>query len=264
MKKLLPLLLTASLYGHDLYLMPQSFRPVAGSRILLSAHTGDSFPASEQGVDPARLTTVPALDANQWRILGRATHATVDVKEGSQYFAVFTKPKYLELEPAKFESYLKEEGLKQQLAAFHGSTKNSREMYTKFAKTYLVAGEPTGYKMPLGLKIEIVPLADPAGLKAGDSLPIQLLFDGKPCGDVQVEVATSKDLRTKATMRIAGRTDAEGKLNVPVMEAGKIRLHAVHMLAVKQATHDWESYWASLTFEVTSKGTAESNNLSNR
>jgi hypothetical protein len=49
-----------------------------------------------------------------------------------------------------------------------------------------------------------------------------------------------------------------------VAEAGKIRLHAVHMLAVKATTHDWESYWASLTFEVTSGGTAESTNLSNR
>jgi len=232
--------------------MPQSFRPKPGDKILLSAHTGDSFPASEQGVDPARITTIPATSNSEWRILGKATHATVTTVEGSQYFALYTQPKYLELESAKFIAYLKEEGLTAQLASFKPST-NSREMYSKFAKTYVVAGKSDNkFKQAVGLKIEIVPLADPANLKPGQSLPVQLLFEGKPCADTQIEIATSTDLRSKATTQIAGRTDGQGKLNIPIVNSGKVRLHAVHMLQVQQPKHDWESYWASLTFEVAS------------
>ena len=265
MKKLLPLLLINSLYGHDLYLMPQKFRPAPGERILLSAHTGDTFPGSEQGVDPARLTSIPAMPSEQWRILGKATHATVNTQPGSQYFGVYTKARFIEMVPAKFVAYLKEEGLNKQLEAAKSSTSNSREMYTKFAKTYVVAGQPTAiFNQPLGLKIEIVPLADPAVLKPGSTLPVQLLYNGKPLADVQMEIATSTKPTVKATLKIAGRTNAEGKLDILIENPGKIRLHAVTMDRVNATTHDWESFWASLTFEVLSGASTQSSNLTNR
>ncbi len=262
MQKLLPLLIISSLYGHDLYLMPQKFRPAAGEAILLSAHTGDSFPFSEQPVDPARLTSLPK---GEWRMLGKATHTTLAAQTGSQFFGVYTKPRFLEMEPAKFIEYLKEEGLTSQLAAYKTMTGKSREMYAKFAKTYVVAGQPTGaFAKPLGLKIEIVPLADPNSIKPGDELPVQLLFDGKPIADIQMEIAISRDPRTKSVLSKAGRTNFEGKLNIAVPTSGKIRLHAVAMNQVKAETHDWESFWASLTFEVSSAAPAQSSNLTNR
>ncbi len=262
MRKLLPLLIISSLYGHDLYLMPQKFRPAAGEAILISAHTGDSFPFSEQPVDPARLTSLPS---GEWRMLGKATHTTIPVQAGSQYFGVFTKSRFLEMEPEKFISYLKEEGLRTQLETYKTMTGKSREMYAKFAKTYVVAGQPTGnFAKPLGLKIEIIPLVDPSGIKPGKELPVQLLFDGKPIADIQMEIATSRDPRTKSVLTIAGRTNAEGKLNIQVPTSGKIRLHAVAMNQVKAETHDWESYWASLTFEVPSATPTQSSNLTNR
>jgi hypothetical protein len=265
MKKLLPLLLTSSLFAHDLYLMPQNFRPAPGATLLLSAHTGDSFPGSEQGVDPKRLTSIPAIDVSQWRILGMATHTTATVAPGSQYFAISTQPRHIEMEPVKFLAYLKAEGLNQPLAKSSSGTTKSRESYSKYAKAYVVAGQPTGnFAKPLGLKIEIVPLTEPAQLKAGDSLPIQLLFDGKPLADTQVEMALSANPKSKTNLAIAGRTDASGKLEIRIAEAGKIRLHAVHMLPSTQPTHDWESFWATLTFEVASGLPMQSTNLTNR
>jgi hypothetical protein len=262
MQKLLPLLIISSLYGHDLYLMPQNFRPAAGEATLISAHTGDSFPFSEQPVDPARLTSLPA---NEWRMLGKATHATMQVQPGSQYFGVFTKPRFLEMEAAKFIDYLKEEGLTTQLEAYSAMTGKSREMYSKFAKTYIVAGQSSGnFSTPLGLKIEIVPQADPSHLKPGDELPVQLLFDGTPLADIQMEIATSRDPRTKSVLTKAGRTNSKGMLSIPVPASGKIRLHAVAMKRVKAETHDWESYWASLTFEVPSATPTQSSKLTNR
>ncbi len=268
MRKLLPLLIISSLYGHDLYLMPQKFRPAAGETILLSIHTGDSFPISEQPVDPARITAFPALPESAWRMLNKATHATVTVQNGSQFFAVQTKSRFLEMEPAKFEDYLKEEGLTVQLALRkekNEATVKSREVYAKFAKTYVVAGTSSdNFSKPLGLKIEIVPLADPASLEPGANLPVQLLYKGQPLVDVQMEIATSSDPRKKTVMQIAGRTNSSGKLNIKIPSSGKIRLHALSMERVNEATHDWESNWASLTFEVSSAPVPQSTTLSNR
>jgi uncharacterized GH25 family protein len=169
------------------------------------------------------------------------------------------------LEPAKFASYLKEEGLMGPLAAVEGVTTKSREMYSKYAKTYVVAGKASGnFAQPVGLKIEIVPLAEPSLVEAGGSLPVQVLFEGKPLADVQMALAVSADPRTKAVMGIAGRTDKDGKLSVKIPSAGKIRLHAVTMQRVEQATHDWESFWASFTFEVASGAPTESSTLTSR
>jgi len=261
---LIPILYSAALFAHDLYLMPQKFRANVGETILLSAHTGDSFLNSEHGVDPARLTSAPAMPEGSWRILGKATHATVKLERaGSQYFAIWTKPKALSMEAAKFEEYLKEEGLLAALelrARKNEQAKMSREMYAKYAKTFVVAGEPTGnFREALGLKIEFVPLADPAALKAGDSLPLQVLYDGKPLADVQVEMALSVNAKLKSKHAIVGRTDAEGKIVVAIPEAGRIRLHCVQMERVAGPAHEWESFWASLTFEV-----APTQNTSNR
>jgi hypothetical protein len=247
---LLPLLSVLTLNAHDLYLMAKPFRPAPGATILLSAHTGDSFPDSEQAVDPARLTSLPAAD---WRILGRATHTTVTAQPGSQFFAVSTQPRYLEMQPVPFRAYLAEEGLTQALARFDAKPVKSREKYAKFAKTYVVAGAPTeAYRRPLGLKIEIVPLADPASVTPGGHLPVQVLYEGKPLADAQLLIASP-------ATRIAGRTNAQGKLDVPITAAGPTRLHVIHMLAVQQPTHDWESYWASLTFEVAPRAVSQSN-----
>lgn len=265
MIKLLPLLLATSLFAHDLYLMPQKFRVAKGDSILLSAHTGDSFPNSEQPIDPTRLSSIPALTMEGWKSLGKTTYHLIQVnQEGGQYFSIYTKGRLLEMEPAKFEDYLKEEGLTAALALRKQkdeSSAKSRELYAKFAKTYVVAGTPAeGWKTPVGLKIEIVPLADPASLKAGQTLPIRLLYNGKPLADTQVEMAVSINPKAVTRTRIAGRTDAKGELKVTDLMEGKVRLHAVTMDRVSAPDHDWESFWASFTFEVNPGST----NLSSR
>jgi uncharacterized GH25 family protein len=231
-----------SLLAHDLYLMPQKFHAAKGERILISAHTGDSFPLSEQPVDPARLASLPA---SEWRILGKATHATYALEQaGANVFGVYTKARYLELEAAKFRAYLEEEGLTKPLSLLKPGQKG-REMYAKFAKTIVATdGASSDLSKPLGLKIEIVPLSNPSTLKPGDSLAVQLLFDGKPLADTQMELAVTKGTWAKL------RTDAQGKATFQLPVAAKYRLHAVHMEQVSQPTHDWESFWASFTFEV--------------
>ncbi|WP_317111177.1 DUF4198 domain-containing protein [Chroococcidiopsis sp. SAG 2025] len=55
----------------------------------------------------------------------------------------------------------------------------------KYTKSFF---QPTGLATkPFGMKMEIVPLRDPFGVGAGGSLPVQVLFEGKPVSDVTVE-----------------------------------------------------------------------------
>ncbi|MEJ7605783.1 MAG: DUF4198 domain-containing protein [Bryobacteraceae bacterium] len=117
-------------------------------------------------------------------------------------------------------------------------------------KALIQAGTPdTYYRERTGLAIEIIPEADPYSLQPGATLPVQLLFRGSPAVDVAVESAWLEG--GKAKMEIVGRTDKSGRVRVPVKATGPYRLHAIVMeRCAEPQVADWESFWASLTFEV--------------
>lgn len=249
------LLITLPLLAHDTYVMPQKFRTAPGETIVVSVHNGDSFPVSEDAVDPRRVTVrTPQGAIESLNSMNRATHGVWQVdRAGSLFIAAETQPRVIELAPAKFESYLKEEGLDAAIAwrAQHSeSAKPGREMYSKAAKSLVVSGAAdSGWKKPLGLNLEFVPLNDPTQLAPGGKLRFQLLFQGKPLAGVQVEKAWASATGNGA--RIAGRTGEDGVIEIPFEHAGKWRLHAVSMVRCAEPEKaDWRSYWASFTFEV--------------
>ena len=239
----------AAVLGHDTYLMPAKFSVKPGRPLFISIHTGDSFPASEQAADPTRLVT----EIRDLRIAGLATHGVIEIaKKGTVSISAQTTPKLSVLPPDKFEAYLREEGLQDVIDARRlkgEASREGRELYTKYAKTLVVSDAPDeGYATPAGLVIEIVPEADPSKLRAGESLPVRVLFKGKPAPNLRVErafVAAGRNARS-----VVGRTDRHGRLTIPIDSDGRWRLHAVHMQASTRADADWESYWASLTFEI--------------
>lgn len=244
--------LSSAALAHDLYLMPASTRVPAGEPAIIAAHVGDSFPASESPLDPTRIVNASAFTS--FRILGMATWGTTSplTTPGSHVIGIGTKPRLLELEAVKWEAYLKDEGLDSILAwrKENGqSAKQGRELYSKFAKTLVVVGgQPSdGYRAITGFPIEFVLEADPSTLKPGAMLPVQVLWKGKPAPGLQVELAFAAPGKPK----IAGRTDSEGRLKVQLDRPGRYRLHTVAMeRAVNKPEADWESVWASFTFEL--------------
>ncbi len=103
----------------------------------------------------------------------------------------------------------------------------------------------------MGYQLEIVPLADPAAKKPGDSLPVRVLFQGEPLSNIAVE-------RTDGITPISEEdiprftTDKDGVALVPIVNAGP------HLLAVDYkaspsktpALADTDLYNATLSFVV--------------
>ncbi|MBX9603810.1 MAG: DUF4198 domain-containing protein [Bryobacteraceae bacterium] len=254
MKTAILLVLPVSAFAHDLYLMPGSFQVKPGERIAIALHVGDSFPESEGPMDPARIRDARLSDGTpigDFAIVGKITLGYAKpMNQGSLSASLSSAPRFLQLAPAKFEEYLREEGLDQVIAwrRENGETlRPGRELYSKFAKTLLVSGSPSAeFARPAGLLFEFVPEADPAGLKPGDRLPVRLLFRGSPAAGVQVQVANQSGKTV-----IAGRTGDDGRIAIPLSRSGHWRLHAVAMeRAGNKQQADWESFWASLTFAV--------------
>ena len=110
---------------------------------------------------------------------------------------------------------------------------------TQYSKTVFVPSDIT--TRPLGIKFEIVPLADPAKLSAGVPLLFKLLFDGRPLSGVSV--LTNHD--QEAT------TDEDGVAEVVFDKPGVHLLFATHQIPADDASGlDFYKFMTFLTFEV--------------
>ena len=246
--------------AHDLYLMPERFHVARGETVGVAVHDGDAFPNSEVSAAVERLRDASlhgaqgAADVRNLHVDGKRVTGSVSVPgSGDLLLTVRTIPNFIALDADKFSAYLKEEGLTQVIesrARSGDAAKGGRERYSKFAKAILLAGTPDEqYRHAVGFAIEIVPEKNPYQLKAGAALPVQVLFRGTPAADLQVEAAWAGSGGSK--VQVIGRTDAHGRITVPLAAAGKWRLHTLKMERCADASAaDWESFWASLTFEI--------------
>lgn len=131
------------------------------------------------------------------------------------------------------------------------STNKFYERYHRYAKSLISVGNGTGADRNMGLKTEIVALANPY-TDALDTLPVQVLLDGAPRADAQIEVfERAPDDTVKITLH---RTDAEGRGDVPVKPGHEYLVDAVALLPLEPGDGPsdpvWWSLWASLTFKM--------------
>ncbi len=253
--------LTVPMLAHDLYLMPQEFHVRSGKKIPVAFHNGDDFPESQAAARIERLLEPSVLSVQGNSIIqdlyvdGTLVRGEAEIAhQGNIILAVRTKPNGIEMTPLDFEKYLKHEGLDHVIRwrAEHGEAAQSgKERYSKYVKSILQSEESSDfYRHSVGYPIEIMPEANPYSLKPGETLPIQVLFRGKPVADLQIEMSWLTP-EGKATTKVAGRTGADGRLKIPLSSAGIWKLHTVLMERCQEpATADWESFWSSLTFQI--------------
>ncbi len=126
--------------------------------------------------------------------------------------------------------------------------------YEQYAKSLINAGEVSGnlFSKPVGHNLEIITLKNPATLKNGDFLPIQVLFKGKPAKFCGVK-ATYSGFSTREEFAYATSTDAEGKAKIRLIHYGPWLIKAEIRLPASEELKDKCNqlhYTATLTFEV--------------
>ena len=253
------ILVSSNLFAHDLWLVPQKFRIEAGEILTISANTGMDFPKSLSAVTTDRIDQFVLVgndkrsDFENFSTVGNSLVVDCTLKKpGTYVVAASLKPREIQLTAKEFNEYLLHDGLPNiyELRKKEGILDTDAiEYYSKYPKTIIQAGDilddsPT---RPLGLAIEIVPKVNPYSLKLGDDLKVLVLFMGKPLPNLNL--AWSYPGRGE---EFAGstKTDKNGEAIVPLLKAGPYVIRLTHMEWVKKQTHEWESYWASLTFEV--------------
>jgi len=248
----------APLLAHDFWIEPTSFRPEVGSFVGLGLRVGQGFRGDPVPLMPDKVVkfvaTSPAgAETRVDGVPGRDPAGRAWVTEPGYLIVGYrSSPSNLELAADKFEAYLKEEGLEKvsEARARRGeSEKPSKEIYSRCAKTLLDAGAAgtVGFDRTLGLRLELVAEKSPKKVAVPGPMPVRLLYEGKPLAGALV-FALNHDEPEK---RLSARTDGAGRVRFDLPRNGAWLVKAVHMIpAPAQSGADWESLWASLTFEV--------------
>ena len=243
-------LLASPLRAHDLWIEPSSFSPAPGAPISAKLRVGVGFQGDVVPRDDAHLVKLALFgpSAAEQPLAGRdggdpAGFGRI-AEKGVYLIAYQTRPSEVDLDAAKVALYMKEEGLEPFLRLTpREASAGIRDRYARCAKALLMAGgEPApGFNRQLGLPLELIP----ATLPARGNVAFWLLSDGKPLKDVLVTAIP----RSAPGEPVSARTDARGRVKLPLAASGMWLVKAVHVTRAKEP-RTWDSLWASLTFEV--------------
>lgn len=244
--------------SHDLWVVPGKFQLRPGEKTSVFINSGDRFPESQALVEPERIvgfalhTSAGETALSGFRADGKSLVSEVSAAEAATaILTVGLKPNVVRLTAEHFNEYLAHDGLPQILrlrAELGEADQPVFERYTKWAKTILKVGELEDdfSSRPVGIEIEIVPEKRPFGLRTGEELPVRVFFDGAPLAGVVVLGGRAGG----PPAELRGWTDREGRVTFALSAPGRYYLHAVHMTRLKDdAEAQWESFWATLTFE---------------
>lgn len=250
-------LLAPPALAHDFWIEPSSYWTEPGGALAVRLRVGERFEGEPVPRNPERI--------ERFALLGPGGELPVEGMDGHDP-AGYVRPRApgihvlvyrsrragIELAPDKFAAYLEEEGLDGILALRKErgeADKPAREVYSRCAKALVAVGGAGagGYDRVVGLPLELVPEANPFALGERDELPVRLLFQGKPLdGALVVAMDRGSPQRT-----VKAKTGPDGRARLALGRPGVWLVKSVHMFrAPEDAGADWESLWASLTFEA--------------
>lgn len=252
----------ASASAHDLFLKFDTYFLPPNSKITVRLMNG-TFQNSENAVARDRMRDVsvitPAGDfwhpsLSDWRDEGNTSLLSLQTAGPGTYVAgVSTKPRQIDLKAADFNKYLEYDGLPDILAARKKSgelTKDARERYSKHVKAIFQVGDARtdNFKTRLNYAVEIIPLQNPYSLKVGQTIGVQCLKDGKPL--VNQFVIAGWESNNRSSAEINARSDENGIARFKLKGRGKWYIKMIRMEPQKDPNFDYESKWATLTFEI--------------
>ena len=248
-------ILSAHAFAHDFWIEPQTFRPQVGAKVPLQLHVGMDFKGDSALFNPEQFNRYvyagPGGERPVAGQLGDDPAGSIVVDKPGLYAVIYDSKKFdVKFDDFnKFQDYLKDEGLEKHMSfakARAGNGGRITEVYSRCAKALIAA--PQGDAAPashnFGCALELIAESNPY---QDSDLKLRLLFKGAPVADVLVVAFTN----TEPANKIRVRTDKDGRVAFKLPKGGVWLVKAVHMTAAARFIRgDWESYWASLTFEA--------------
>jgi len=244
--------------AHDFWIEPAAFRPAPGAEVALRLYVGQDFRGESLIYLPELQERYVYLDAGGERpvpgVAGDDPAGTIRPRGAGVVIVGYRSAPFTVsfATLAEFEAYLAKEGLEHIGALRKRLGKRDRditERYSRAAKSLLNVGpaRPSDGDRRLGFTLELVAERNPYALAPGRELPVRLYYQNRPLADALV-IAFTKDA---PLTKLRVRTDRDGRARLALARPGVWLVTAVHMVpAAKDVNTDWDSIWASLTFEL--------------
>lgn len=168
----------------------------------------------------------------------------------TQVVAVTTFAFTNEMPADAFNDYLRQEGLIQAIQDRElrdTLNERGREIYHRTAKLIVVDGNPAESEIatvPLGLNLELIPHCYPVDRACRRSLPVRLLFNGRPLGGARVVL---NDLASDDWPTAVSQTDSDGIARFEVPHDGDWMVSTIWSWPVENdGRGDYETIFSSL------------------
>ncbi len=279
-------------FAHDFWILPSLFRAGVNTPIPVSLYVGELPPGEPYtrhnirierfadinlSLDPSEQKDIPVSGEDNASPAGLFTPTV----PGLHVLAYRGKAAFIQLEADRFEAYLKSHDLysiSAQRARAGQSDAPGKEKYSRCCKSFVridpIKPDPATpmpvahFDQPIGLRLEIVPLADPYALPppgdSGTELKVLVLFDKRPLSDAKV---SARDLKDPAAAPVSATTNSAGQAVLSLANRGSWLITTIAMTAAPAGISlsssatlpttgptglfvpDWESTWSSFTFD---------------
>jgi hypothetical protein len=248
--------------AHDLFLKPERYFVAENASVLVRVLNG-TFSRSENSIARPRVLDVSVvshggrarLDTTAWSVAGDTSTFRVQTGAAGTYLlGASTRPNVIPLTGKEFNEYLEVDGVPDVLAARRLAGElgtGARERYHKHVKAVLQVGatRTEHFQSELRYPAEIVPLENPYAVQRGGVLRVRTLVEGAPVANQFVlyggRTATGRRIVQRST-----RSDSNGIARIPLRVNGTWYVKFIHMTRLQNDTVDYESKWASLTFQI--------------
>ncbi len=258
------LIVIGVLAAHDFWIVPNAFAIADGGTIEVRGQTSSRFPTSESAVALARIADARVIGASSEERIADLSIAAPSLMlrhrprgTGQRIVAIALHPTTLRASGPGFKRYMELEGAAELAARYEREgilpkTDSITRRYAKFAKTFVEVGlnGPRAFSRVVGHVAELMPLSDPAKLRAGDTLALRLLYRGKPLASAHMHAGRAADGGTE-TDHLSLATDQNGVVRVPVANAGLWNARTLHIVPAERGTGaDWDSFFVTVVFSV--------------
>ncbi len=237
-------------YAHTLYVNVTDYAPNLKWGTKLYFGWGHTLPVDDM-LGPERLKGCQVVEPDgKARPLEKPTEFLTRVEftqEGTHVIAA-------ELNPGFYTVYSEEGKTKHHMGPKTGLKNVEMSLYYQQQGKAIVnvGGLSDTFRKPVGHKLEIIPLKNPALLRVGDYLPIEVLFEGQPLPGYPKVMATYLGFSTTGAYAYT-TTVLHGRAEVRILQPGvwfisvNYRVPATGEMAEKC---NELSYTATLTFEA--------------
>lgn len=252
--------------AHEMFLKAKEYDVAPNSAQVVRLMNG-TFDKSENSINRDRMADV-SVAAN-----GRVTNPPEDAwyddtnssylryrtgEAGTYVIGVSTHPSLIDLSAEDFTEYLRHDGILDTLAAFEKDSELTevRERYSKHVRTVVQVGDERSpdFSRPLGYPVEILLDQNPYDLNIGDELSFRVLFNGEPVDNQIVRASYEgfhgRDASDDHANAYTLRTDEDGRARFRLTDKALWYIALIHMEKVDNSEVDYESNWATVTFEV--------------